>query len=110
VGTFKEDLDQDLTDNFFNPDEFAEVVTIYPAAGGSYTLNAIFDKAFEEVDPETEEPILSTRPILHFKEADLQAEIQPGDEFVVRGVRYTIITHEPDGVGTVMFHLHKKAV
>lgn len=111
MGDFKQDLQDDLDNTFFNKSEFAEnagTVTYYPKAGGSYEVAGIFDSEFEMVDPETNQPVLSRQPMIQVNEDDLQAEPAPEDEIEIRGVRYRVIEFHPDGVGTVALILHKK--
>lgn len=107
---FKDQLDADLEDVFFNKDEFAEEITLTPAAQGQdpYTLNAIFDREFQDVDPETERPILSTHPVARINENDLVNPLQPNDTLTIRSTIFEIKTKEPDGVGTIICELKQK--
>lgn len=106
---FKESMEADLHEVFFDVEEFAEKVRIVHAFDmESYEVPAIFDNEFESVDPETQVPILSTQPKIQIRAADLHQVLQPADTVTIRGILYKLVTNEPDGVGTVRLLLHKK--
>lgn len=104
---FSDALDADKKNNFFNNEEFAEQITYTPLSGSAYQLNALFDNEFESVDPDTNQPVISTQPMIRVDTNDLQSTIKKGDKVTVRTIVYKIITDEPDGVGTVVLRLHK---
>lgn len=105
---FKDTLEPDLENVFFNDTEFAEDVTVNPSSAPSYNAIAIFDKAFIEIDPDTEAQILSTQPILRVQEHKLESDLNndPSATFTIRGDEYKMITYETDGVGTALIQLH----
>lgn len=109
--SFKEQLDQDLSAVFMNPDEFADQIKIIPLANpsGEYFINGIFDKEFFAVDPDTQADIISAQPNVRIKESDLQNPIEPGDKAVIKNITYGIIRPETDGVGTTTLFLHVTA-
>lgn len=105
---FTEALDDDLDNNFFNPEEFAEPVTVAPAGGGApYEINGIFDQEYESVQPDSDADILSVHPAIRVKTDDIPVALAPGSRFTIRTIEYEIITREPDGVGTTIYVLHK---
>ena len=105
---FNDQLKADLEETFFNPMEFAEPVIYKPASGSEYTINGIFDKAFQSVDPNTEQPVISVQPNILLNENDLQAAVKTTDKIKIRNVLYEIIDVQPDGVGTTRLILHEK--
>jgi len=107
---FKQQLTDDLANVFFNEAEFAEEITLTPAAQGQspYNISAIFDREFIDVDPETERPILSTHPVARINENELVNPLQPGDTLTIRSQIFEIKTKEPDGVGTIILELKEK--
>lgn len=107
---FKDQLKEDLENNFFNKEEFAEEITLIPlgATINQYAINAIFDNEFESVDPDTEAPILSTQPTLRINENDLAAALAPTDKLKIRNENFEIVSNRPDGVGTIILLLHKE--
>ncbi len=106
---FKESMEADLQDAFFNVEEFADNVIIVHAYDlESYEVPAIFDNEFESVDPDTHVPIIATQPKIQIRAADLHQVLQPADTVTIRGILYKLVTNEPDGVGTIRLLLHKK--
>ncbi len=111
MADFKQGLVNDLKNNHFNTKEFAEDIIWKRAAdpGNPLTIPAIFDSEFESIDPETNQPVLSTQPTIRIDENQLSSfTIAPGDEFTIRSTEYTITQYQPDGVGTIILLLHKK--
>ena len=107
MSDFKDGLDSDLSNVFFNKDEFAEEITYNPFGGSPYTVNAIFDDEFESVDPESDASILSTQPAILIKTADIIGGPNPKDKVTIRGTTYQFITDEQNGVGVTRLQLHE---
>lgn len=110
MGDLKDDMVTDLEDTFFEDTEFAEdagTVIITHATGTTYSVEGIFDNEFQGVDPSTQNPIISTQPMIQINENDLQEEIHKNDKITVRGQQYHIYSNQPDGVGVVTLLLHK---
>ena len=49
---------------------FGETIDYRPNAGGSFSIEAVFDRSFEQIDPDTEEVIASNVPMLGIKLAN----------------------------------------
>ena len=105
--SFKDDMDNDLVETFLNTDDFAEVISFNPDGGTPYNIKSIFDNAYEAVDPETEQPILSLNPTILINGNDLQATIKPADTVTVRGTEYLFTHNQPDGTGPIRVLLNK---
>lgn len=105
MSNFTDQLDSDLQNVFFNKAEFAEQISYNPDGGSPYNIAAIFDNEYESVDPETEQPIISTQPTVLINTNELQAAIGPADTITVRGTVYKFRTDEPNGVGVIRLQL-----
>ena len=86
---------------------FGENVQFLPIAGGSFTVRAIFDNQYEQVDPDTEVVVATNQPVLGVRLSDLPALPQKGDRFVVRGKYYKIVDAQEDGQGGASLLMHK---
>ena len=87
---------------------FGEPVKYFPKnAVGSFTVQAIFDGPFEEVDPDTETTISSNQFSLGLKLSDLPSPPEKYDRVQVREVNYRVIDAQEDGQGGVELLLHK---
>ena len=86
---------------------FGEKVIYYPQKGGSYSLTGIFDNEYETVDPETEQLISSTQPMLGVNLNDLSFEMRIDDMIKIRNLLYKIIEIREDGQGGASLLLHK---
>lgn len=82
-------------------DTFGEAVTYLPAAGGSVAIVAPFSEEYEQVASDGQATVVSQRPNLLVRLADLPAPPAEGDRFTVRGRTYAV-EQEPhlDGTGT----------
>ena len=108
MATFKGQLVEDLDNVIFNTDEFAEDITYSPSGGSPYSLKGIFDHEYEDINPETNEAIVSEQPNVQVDENKLQAEPKPNDEVTIRSVVYKVIKSEKNGVGVTRILLHRK--
>ncbi len=72
-------------------------------------LRGVFDLATQEAAPGSRVPVISRRPVLALRHADIYRLIGRGltkrDRFVVRGRTYRVETPEPDGIGGVAVKL-----
>jgi hypothetical protein len=80
---------------------FEEVVTYFPKDGVSYSTVGVFDKEYLQIKAGLEN--MSARPLLGVRRADLQADPQQGDIFIVvrLGERYVVREIEPDSHGEI---------
>lgn len=76
-------------------------------------LRAVFDLATQEVAPGSRVPVVSRRPVLALRHADifglLGRTLTKRDRFIVRGKTYRVETPEPDGIGGVAVKLLETA-
>lgn len=105
--TFRDDMAADLGPVFFDEESgFAEPATYVPKSGSPYAVSIIFDKAYQEVDPDSQAIIMSDSPRAKIREAQIVGTPGPGNKLTVRGVTYNIVEHMPDGQGVVELRLH----
>lgn len=83
---------------FVNPDEFGVTATYALAAGGSSSVDGVFDDGVEQ--PEFGDPgILSGQPTLRLPSADLPGAAAAGDGLTVSGTSYKVREIRLDGRG-----------
>ena len=99
-------MESDLEQGFFNLGEFAEIVVYIHKDGTTIQLPVIFDQDTVMVDPNTGAEILSRQPMIQAQTSDFYVTPDKGDKVIVRGVRYQVITYEPDGTGVASLRLH----
>jgi hypothetical protein len=81
-------------------DVFADAVSYRSVAGVTTALSGVFSHTYEEVLPDQGASVVSAKPNLWLRLADLPAPPAEGDRFTVRGVTYGV--EEPpqiDGTG-----------
>lgn len=72
------------------------------------SLPAFFDHAAQEVQPGSRQPVITQRPVLTLRVADmgkLARKLTRGDRFVVRGKSYRVEHPQYDGLGMVTVKL-----
>lgn len=99
-------METDLEEGFFNTTEFAETSLYIHKDGYQFPLVVIFDNESVEVDAATNTPVLSKDPVCQCQSSDFVREYKKGDLMVVRGVRYQVVSNEPDGTGVSIIQLH----
>jgi hypothetical protein len=104
--SFEKMMENDLQDVFFNIEEFAENVLYICKDGTTFNLPVIFDNQSIMIDPDTGAEVLSSQPMMYAQSSDFKVRPDKGDKVLRKGVRYQIISHEPDGVGVTSFRLH----
>lgn len=82
----------------------------HPGGSGSFVIEGIFRAAGLAVDPNLAVEIRTERPELHVRRADVFAitgatTFSSSDEVTVRGVRYRVADHDPDGEGMELLFL-----
>lgn len=112
ISTFQGYMEDDLNDVFFSEDEeFANPITYTYEDGASITLIAIWDAAYEAGDPGAGIPIQSVGPMITCQTSKFTKRPKKGDKIVANGVRYEVVTHEPDGTGVSELTLkHERTV
>lgn len=77
--------------------------------GDGLPLRGIFDLATQDIAPGSRVPVISRRPVLALRHADVHGllgrSLSKRDRFIVRGVKYRVETPEPDGLGGVAVKL-----
>lgn len=88
---------------------FGEEVRLFPKAGGTYSIRAIFDNEIITIDPDTEQPVSGNQPALGINLNDLPdgLEIKEGDVFKVRNIKFRVIDNKEDGQGGTTVLLHR---
>lgn len=89
---------------------FGETVEFYPSVGGIFTVRAIFNNSYRNIDPSTQQVVEVNQPNLGANLNDIKFDIKIGDQAVVRGVKYRIESKEEDGQGGVTLFLHKASL
>lgn len=75
-----------------------------------WTVDAVFDDAHREIDPNTGAIVSSTDPIIGLRIADLPEMPTNNHQFRVRGVLYRVIDVQPDGVAGLTAQLQRVKV
>jgi len=86
---------------------FGETIDYRPNAGGSFSIEAVFDRSFEQIDPDTEEVIASNVPMLGIKLANLPFSPDRGDEVRIGRERFQVIDSQEDGQGGARLILNR---
>jgi hypothetical protein len=77
------------------------VYTRAAAPGSPISLDGVFSKKSQMVNPETGVSVDSNRPSYGIRRADLPADPLPADTILVSGITYRIIEVNEDGEGGV---------
>lgn len=89
-------------------DAFGKSAQYIPKAGGSFSIDGIFDNQFEQVDPDTEIVITSNAPMFDVKTKDLQGgKAEKGDKIKINEIIYKVIDSQEDGLVATKLILHK---
>lgn len=81
---------------------------VYSATGETdVTVYAVFDGIYEEVDPNTGAVIVSTKPSIGVRDADLPRAPKNNDRVTVRGAIHRVVEVQTDGQGGSKLLLHK---
>jgi len=87
---------------------FGEEVKFYPKTGGIVLINAVFDSAFQAVDPDTEDLISANQSMLGVNLNDIRGnEVFKDEVFEVRGTRFKVIDVQEDGQGGATILIQK---
>jgi len=106
--SFKDDMAADLQNVFFNEGDFAESASYYPVTGPAIPVSVIFDSIYSE--NELQEAVVQGREIsCQVRESQLPADYDktPRRPLTVRGIKFTILSAQPNGVGVVTLVLQK---
>lgn len=97
----KDDMIADLAGAFFASADFAVAATLTPVTGTPYTINGIFDDAYQAIDPNSGTVVSSVTPVFKTAVSFLRADLVRGDQITIEGIVYKIRDQQPDGVGVV---------
>ena len=87
-------------------DAFSEPIRYFPIGLDAFDTNAIIDREFLEVDPDSGVAIQSTDPRIGLRESQLPRQPQQGDKVEMRGEIYRVIDSRTDGQAGVELSLH----
>ena len=96
----------DLSDAFFNLDEFGESVTYTPVSGSPVSISIIFNGEFKAANP-MEMDTITTQPVALARSADVPSA-KKGDRITRSGTVFYVQHAEPDGLGATVLILSKK--
>jgi hypothetical protein len=99
---FKDKIDSDFKEILNG--EFAEEMTI---SDGQTTISfkGIFDETYQQIDPETNAVIMSTKPRITLFLNDVEFKIKQGFAVAVRNKNYKVREKQLDGEGSVTLYL-----
>ena len=102
---FETCLDEDLTDVFFNDEEFAGPITVRHADGTEETVDAIWDEETRALDIDLEAPVTASEP--QFTAATRAfAKLPERDDLVTwKGREFRVKNAHPDGTGVLVVEL-----
>lgn len=86
---------------------FGEDVVYTPRGQQPINIRGIFDREFQQVDPDTEIVIASNTPMLGVKLADIPFKPKKGDKVKIRNIEYKLTDAQEDGQGGASLILHK---
>lgn len=86
------------------------LVSYLPKDRAGFEVRAVFDNAYQAIDPTTQEVITSTKPMIGVKLADFEEKLakpRQDDKVIIKEVTYTVIDVQPDGQGGASLILHR---
>ncbi len=92
-----------------SPGVFGETVTYRPRVGSPVTITAAFSEEYEEVASDSNLTVVSARPNVLLRLADLALEPVEGDRLDCRGQAWAVEESRTDGTGTSRVFLRKVA-
>jgi hypothetical protein len=101
-------IDDDLTNVFFNTDDFAKAAIWTPSGGSAADIVVIFDDEYTGTNLGTGE-LDTASPQVRIKSSTVTS-ITPGDSIVVDSTTYYVLSVQPDGTGVTLVTLSKKQV
>lgn len=107
---FKEQMEDDLVEVFFNEKDFSESSIYFPRTGGQVLLLGIFDQTHIDVDVGAEALVSSSEIKFLIREKSLEKLPEPGDKVAIRGKLFQLINSKPNGVGVIELVLRYERV
>lgn len=87
-------------------DCLGEKVEYRSCKGGIETIDAVFDRDYVAVDPDTERVISSNSPMIGVRLRDLPSKPVKGDIVVIGSEEFQVIDSREDGQGGAALFLH----
>lgn len=92
---------------FVSADDFGVAAT-WVSAGGSATVNGIFDAEYQLLTTALlDEGQEGATPVLHCRTADIPADAAHGDTVTIDSTDYTAVEFKPDGTGMSLVRLQE---
>lgn len=100
---------QDQTDAVMRicRDTFTTSLTYTPTVGAPFTLKAIFDAAYQQIEMLDGAAVQTTQPMLGVRLRDFATPPTAGDRCTINGTNYRVSAFEPDGEAGAKLFLHK---
>ena len=86
---------------------FGESIDYRPKKGGSFTIDAVFDESFEQVDPNSEEIVASNVPVIGIKASNIPFPPEQGDEVRIDQRRFKVTDSQEDGQGGISVFMYE---
>lgn len=96
AGSFKDKVDSML--GVLIP-AFGQKVHYRPLTGGSFEINAVFDREGLQIDPNNEALVASSNPAIGIRLRDLARPPVQGDVVMIGAEKFKVETPIPDGQG-----------
>jgi len=86
---------------------FGQKVIYRSKAGGEKEIEAVFDRDFQAVDPNTESLVATNQPMIGVRTRDLPAKPCKGDRVTIEDEVFKVIDSQEDGQGGSSILLHR---
>lgn len=106
---FFQDMEDDIEFTALDPDEFGESVPgmyHFVSVNKDVPLNGIFDDDYLGVDPGIPIEVESSTPMFNCQSSKLIYPKNENDTIIIRGVKYLVVSYQPDGTGMTDLILH----
>lgn len=93
--------------SFFDEDEHGVAATYILAAGGSTSINGIYEDDFLAVEAGIKVPVAMSDPRFMCRSSDLPSGAAEGDSMTINGALHEVRVIQPDGTGVTTIILDK---
>lgn len=102
---------RDMTDSILKRcvSTFRTEATYTPAGGSALAISGVYDRPYQALDPESGAQVMSTRPTLGIRLADLPQAPGEGDRLTIGDEAFRVVLSEPDGQGGARLTLSLEA-
>lgn len=107
---FFQDMEDDIEYSALDPEEFAEEIPglyHYISVNKDIPLDGIFDNEYYESDPDLPVELESATPTFLCQSSKLIHPKKREDTIIIRGIKYEVDSHKPDGTGMTLLILKK---